>query len=457
MKQLATSLLVTTFVIGLGSASSALANGKDVRDRDDRKGHPGLRFMVKKNRAAIRTNTDNIADNFSQIQVNSADIAANAERIASLESGSGGSDPVNVACEEDANAFRGIDIQSNTTYVLHGMCDGPIWIKNRENVAILGDETGSQGNGVRLPAGLTEHPYGAIGVWQSRGIKLENLTVSAANYVGQDYVFGSNVASLIAGNQSYVDAADVKFIGGDYSVDVHTGTQLNLHEGITVTDYNRVGLNAFNQAIIRTFGPVSVTGLVGSSTETYPYAISAISNSVVEIGRGGSFSGASGQPVDEYATAVWSGDNSTVRFENSANTSTVNGSIESAYSSMVRISGNMELNGALAAYHRGYIRATDTTQSGGPIYSGDASTIRLESGRVTTGIIDVYRQGNLRTNNTIINTGGNAIAVGGLSLINLRGSTDLNGADISCYGYGYASIKFLSVKNVGYVDPDCSG
>lgn len=452
MKQPAIIFLVATFLIGVGSVDNVRANGRDDDDWDDRKGHPGLRFIILENRAAIQTNTDNIADNFSQIQANSADIAANSRRIEVLESGSGGGvDPVPIACDEDANAFRSIEVQSDTTYVLTGMCNGPIWVENRDDVTIRGDDTGIKDDGIRLPPGLIEHPYGAIGVWQSRAIRLENLTVSAANYVSQNYAFGSNVASLSAGNQSYVDVADVDFIGGDYSVDVYTGTQVNLRGGVTVSNYNRAGLSAFNQAMIRAFGDISVTGLVGSSTETYPYAISAASNSVIEIRDGGSFSGASGQPVDEYPTAVWSGDNSTVRFRNSTNPSTVNGSIESAYSSMVRISGNMVLNGALAAYHRGYIRATDVSQSGGPIYSGDASTLRLESGEVSTPIIDIYRQGNLRTNNTIINTGGNPLSVGGLSVINLRGQTDLNNADINCYGYGYASIR-SSVLNLGMVN-----
>ena len=453
MKHLANTLLVTTFVIGIGHVGNTLANGNKDQHWDDRKGHPGLRFMVEENQAAIQTNSDNIADNFALIQGNRDDIAANSARIEVLESVSGGGgDPVPVDCDADADAFRGIEIQSNTTYVISGLCNGPIWIENRQNVSLQGDGTGIKDDGVVLPAGLAEQPYGAIGVWQSRGISLANLTVSAANYVGQDYAFGSNVASLSAGNQSYVDVTEVDFVGGDYSVDVYNGTQVNLRGGVTVTGYNRAGLSAFNHGMIRTFGDISVSGLVGTSTETYPYAISAISNSVVEVRDGGSFSGASGQAVDEYPTAVWSGDNSTVRFRNSTNPSTVNGSIESAYSSMVRISGNLVLNGALAAYHRGYIRATGLSQSDGPIYAGDASTIRLEQGNVTTDTIDIYRQGNLRTNNTVINKGGaDPIWVGGLSLINLRGLTDLNGAEISCYGYGYISIR-SSVLNVGIVN-----
>jgi hypothetical protein len=308
-----------------------------------------------------------------------------------------------------------------------------------------------------LPPGLTVNPIGAVAITRSSSIELENLTLSARNYVGQPYLFDADVASLSAGTQSFVEAREVDFIGGDYSVDIFNGSQLALHQGVTVTDYNRAGLSAYNHALIRSHAPVAVSGIVGTSTETYPYAISAIGNSIVEINDGGSFSGASGQLVDEYPTAVWSGDNSTIRFGDSSHPTTVNGSIESAYSSMVRINGNLTLHGAMAAYHRGYIRATRTIQSGGPIYAGDAATIRFVSSNLTPpnpdfpyATIDVYRQGNFRIEDTIVNLGGNTLQVSGFGIINLRGSSNLGGADISCHDPNQISIR-NEVTGVGNI------
>jgi hypothetical protein len=362
-----------------------------------------------------------------------------------------------IDCNSDANALLNTILQNNTSYTLSGMCNGPILIDNRRDITLKGDASGSKDDGVMLPAGLTEHPYGAVVVLKSSAIKLDNLTLSASNYVAQTYPFGENVASLSAGDQSWIDITNVDFTGGDYSVDVYNGAQLSLHQGVTVNGYNRAGLSAYNHALIRTHDDITVSGIVGASTESYPYAISAIANSIVEIRHGGSFSGASGQPIDEYATAVWSGDNSTIRFGNSDNPTTVNGSIESAYSSMVRIDGNLTLNGALAAYHRGYIRATGVTQSGGPIYAGDAATIRTEAASLTpvnmdypATPIDVYRQGNLRMNNTTANLGGNALSVSSFAIINLRGSTDLGGADIFCHDPNQISLQG-SVTGVGNV------
>jgi len=322
---------------------------------------------------------------------------------------------------------------------------------------IQGDNSGSMDDGVRLPPGLSEHPVAAIALRQSTAVRIDNLALSADNYASQSYPFGEDVAALGVAEQSWVEISDVAFSGGDFTVDVNNGSQASLRQGISIVGYNRAGLSAYNHGLIRTHDPISVSGIVGQSTETYPYAILAENNSVVEITAGGSFSGASGQPVDEYPTAVWSGDNSSIRFADSAIPTTINGAIESAYSSMVRISGNLVLNGAMAAYHRGYIRAAGVTQSGGPIYSGDASTIRFESSRLTPpnaafpwATLDIYRQGNLRANDTEVNLNGNRIYVSGFGFLNLRGETDLNFADISCHDRNQISIR-SSVDNVGFV------
>ena len=355
---------------------------------------------------------------------------------------------VAINCNDDANALQNATLSDNTTYTLSGMCNGPVWIDNHRDLTLQGDTTGSKDDGVMLPPGLLVNPVGAVRITRSSAIKLENLRLSALNYVGQPYLFDAAVAGLSAGARSFVEATEVDVIGGDFAVDISNGSQLALHQGVTVTDYNRAGLSAYNHALIITHAPVTVSGIVGTSTETYPYAISAIGNSIVEINDGGSFSGASGKPVDEYPTAVWSGDNSTIHFGDGSHPTTVNGSIESAYSSMVRISGNLTLNGAMAAYHRGYIRATGTAQSGGPIYAGDAATIRFESSNLTPpnadfpyATIDVYRQGNFRMNDTMVDLGGNTLYVSGFGIINLRGASNLGGADISCHDPNQISIR----------------
>ncbi|MCP4765296.1 MAG: hypothetical protein GY875_03410 [Gammaproteobacteria bacterium] len=73
---------------------------------------------------------------------------------------------VGVDCDEDSEAFLNTPINSHTTYTLTGMCDGPIWISERNSIHIQGD--GDDNDGVVLEAGLADHPYAAIGVWESK-------------------------------------------------------------------------------------------------------------------------------------------------------------------------------------------------------------------------------------------------------------------------------------------------
>ena len=459
MNKLSNYLITLAISAGsAGFAGSAVAADHNDADRGHNSGLPSIVLGMQRD---ISTNIDNIADNFSQIQSNRADIAENSDRIDTLEAGSGpGGGEIAVNCTADANAFMGNIIQDNTTYILTGMCNGPIWIENHRNVTITGDGDGDKDDGVMLPADLVANPFGAIGAWNSQIVKLENLTVSAANYVTQTYSFGSNVSSLIAGDQSFIEVSDVDFVGGDYSVSIYNESQLNVNEGVSILDFNSAGLSAYNGSLIRTNHVTTVTGLIGGSNQTYTYAILAENNSVVEVKGGGSFSGASGVPFDEYPNAVWSGDNSTIRFGVGANPTVVHGSIESAYSSMVRISGNLTLNGALAAYHRGYIRAVDIIQSNGEVYAGDAASLRIESSELSPSStnfpccgMEAYRQGNMRLNKTKVNVLGDdhTIYVSGFSVLDIRGEgSDLGGADISCHDANQIRIR-AGVMNVGNV------
>lgn len=380
------------------------------------------------------------------------------QRVIQLETGDAEWNYVEVDCDADPDALKQDDMRSNTAYTLTGMCNGPIYLENLRNVVIEGDINGIKDDGIVLPAGLNSHPWAAIGIWNTKGVEISNLTISAENYVSGSYSFGDNVASLTAGDQSFVEVTQVDLLGGDYSADIYNGSQLRIQNDVQVLGFNKTGLAAYNHALIRTHDFITVAGIDGASTEVYTYAFSAVNNSIVEIRDGGDFSGASGQPVDEYPNAVWAGDNSTIRIRNGNNPASISGSIESAYSSMIRIDGNTVLDGALASYHRGYIRATGLTQSGGEIYSGDASTIRFEGGSIAPSSVtypdspfDIYRQGNVRMNNTTVNMNGNPVYVGGFGVLNLRGSTNFGGADIEC-SFDRADVSIRNtVTNVGLV------
>jgi hypothetical protein len=379
-------------------------------------------------------------------------VGNNQTRVTALE---GGTTDVAVDCATDAEAFLSVGFQDNVTYTLTGMCDGPIWIDNVDNVTIQGDGVGDKDDGVVLPGGLDEQPWSAIAVWYSRGVSLDNLTVSAANYVTANYAFEGVVSALGVGLESDAEVSNVDFVGGDIAVDVYHDGFLTLRDNITATGFNERGLTAYNHSHIRTRDDITLTGIVDVSTDEFGVALNAGNNSIIDIRDGGTFTGPT-QTGQDYQTSVWSGDNSTIRIRNSLNPAVFNGAVESGYSAMIRIDGNTTVNGVIGAYHLAYIRATDVTQSGGEIWAGDAM-VRFESSDLSPSSVnwpdfpvEFYRGGQARINNTDMDLDGNGISASSFSILNLRGTTDIMGADISCHDPNQMSIQG-TVVNVGTI------
>ena len=381
-------------------------------------------------------------------------------------------------CDSDADAFRNAEINSHTTYILTGMCNGPIWIYDRSNVTIKGDDSGvsDKNDGVFLPANLDglrdpegeliESPYGAVGVWRSRNVRLENLKIDASNYVSRDYIINGfsarNIAALTSGQQAYVRAENVDFLGGDFALDIYSQSQLDIREGVTVTGFNRAGLSAFSSGVIIVHEDITVSGLVDTSTESYAQAIHASANGVVQIRNGGSFTGATTTETTDssgftiYPASVWISDNATLNISDSSNTAVFNGAFEAGYSAMIRVNGNTVIDGVLAAYHSSVIWMRDVTQSGGEVWAGDGGYMRVESSTLTPGDTDgydinfeLYRSGRARINNTTINLNGTNMGVWGYSVLNLRGSTSLGTDSIDC-----SDGRGLSIRDSVTLDRD---
>jgi len=347
-------------------------------------------------------------------------------------------------CGADADAFLNTPINSHTTYTLTGMCNGPIWIENRRKIRIQGDGVGSKNDGIILQAGLIDHPFGALGVWDSKAIRLDDLVLSAANYVSKDYGTYSNVATISAGNQSKINATNVDFIGGDWSVNVYRQAHLRLGAGNTVTGFNRTGLTADSGGLIRTMEDITVTGIVGTSTEDYITAVNATSNAIIQIRNGGTFTaGSTTRTVDSngfaiYPAAVWVGDNATLNVSDGSNPTVFNGAVESGYSAMIRMRGST-IHGVLGVYHSSVVHMTNTTQDLGEVWVGDGGYLRVESSTITPGDTDgfaesisLYRHGRARINNSTLNLGGINASAFGFTLLQLRGTTNLGTDGVDC-------------------------
>jgi hypothetical protein len=388
-------------------------------------------------------------DNFNDLDDRIIDLG-----VTVADQSNGINQEVALDCEEDANAFFDTPINSHTTYILTGMCNGPIWISGRSKVTIMGDESGI--NGVILQGGLTEHPYTAIGAWRSKRISLENLTVDSSNYVSKNYSFGDNVGTITAGEQSQVAVTNVHSIGGDYAVEAYSQSLLRINEGVSITGFNRAGLAASSGSVIRVHKEITVSGVVGTSTDDWGgQAISAGGNSFVQIREGGSFTGSTSSVTHDaddgqliYPVSVWVYDNGTLNVKSGSNPAVFHSGIENGYSSMIRMEGNAIIHGIIGVYHSSVMRLNNIVQDGGDIWAGDGGYMRIESSTLTpVSIYDpanhnfsLYRAGRARVNNTTINLGDSNLNIFGLELLQLRGSTSIGTAGIECGEYWNVQI-----------------
>ncbi|MCP4765297.1 MAG: hypothetical protein GY875_03415 [Gammaproteobacteria bacterium] len=249
--------------------------------------------------------------------------------------------------------------------------------------------------------------------------------------------------ALGAGDASHVEVTDVEFLGGDYGIDAYRLAIVRLREGISVDGFNRGGLNVFMGAHIRTDEDITVTGIIGVSTENSTPAINASANGTVQIRNGGTFTAGSNpqtqdlSPDDIYPAAVWASDNSTIRVHGGDNPAVFNGAVEVGYSAMVRMTGDTTIHGVIGVYHSGVMHLTDVVQDTDTIWVGDGGFLRVESGNLSPvslydSAMEAYRSGRIRVNNTTINLGGKTLYVGGFSVLNLRGDTTLGDDGIDC-------------------------
>jgi hypothetical protein len=390
---------------------------------------------------------NHINDNFTDLDQRIIDLG-----VAVADQSNGINQDVPLNCDDDADAFLNAPINSHTTYILTGMCNGPIWISDRSNVTIMGDASGSKDDGVILPASLLEDPFAAIGAWRAKAVTLENLTVDASNYVSKNYDFGNNVAALSAGFQSYVTVTEVDFLGGDWALDVFDLAMLRLKAGVSVTGFNRGGLNSDGGANIRVDEPITVTGIVNTSTDDYINALNAGRNGTIKINNGGTFTaGTTTETIDSqgftiYPAAVWAGDNGSILVQDGSSPTVFNGAVESGYSATIRMRGDTTIHGVLGAYHNSVMHLTDIVQDGGEIYAGDGGYMRIESGTLTpvstfNSAFDLYRNGRARINNSTLILGGKNISVSSFSVLNLRGTTNLGTDGIDCGDSQNVSIR----------------
>jgi hypothetical protein len=379
-----------------------------------------------------------------------ANFSALDERLSALEGNT--NQTVNIDCDNDATTFKNTTIQDNTTYVITGICNGPIEIFRKRNVFIHGDATGSKDDGIILPANLTVNPYAAVGYYESSG-ELRNLTINASNYVSNGTGYGWPNAGALDGTVSVGQASvlklyDVDILGGDYGLNVYRGSYAKTYSNVGITGFNLGGVTASINSHAELSDTISVVG-TSTSTSSDSFAVSAGRNSHVDIKGGGTFTpGVSSSP--NFPTSLVAYENGTIRVRNSSTEATLNERIIAYSGGLVRVSGNTTVtSNGVDANNGGQIWFQNGSITGG-IDASDSSYIRIDNSSQAGGVVYANRSSTIRiTGSSSIDTTGFAFGAQHSSSFGFRDTTTVTGNTLGLYlnstVYIHDSVNFGSV------------
>ena len=380
------------------------------------------------------TDTYTTGDTLTADMLNNIKSAVNDvdQRLLPLEARANGQ-TVNVDCTSDPAALKNLTFASNTTYVLSGICDGQVVVgPGLGPVNIEGDGIGVQDDGITLAAGETDANTVFAAIYASGSqLSLSDLVIDVTAYNGTSDLYIAGVGSY---NGASVYMENVSVVGGDEGIGAYNGGVVFIDQGVSVTGFRAIGLAAARGSVVRARGAVTVTGgsnQEGSSSE----AIAAFDQGHVDVGGGGTIEPASGTGLSsalDTAAAVSSNRNGSIRVIDA----TVNGTVWSGNDSNVRLQNVTQSGGNIDTYRLGYIRVRNSSVAGAAgdgVFAGVFSVIRMDSTSIGnasgTGSINIYNFG----------------------VVDLRGTSDLNGRDINCSEPREVRIIGGLVANVGTV------
>ena len=375
------------------------------------------------------------------------------QRVTSLEGSATGGQTIAVDCDTDATALKNLTASPNTTYVLTGICDGPIRFgAGLGTINVQGDATGTRDDGISQPSGLSnpDTDFAAISGTNGVRLNLENLVLSADNYIGASDFY---VSTVQASRGAHLTLTNVDVRGGDTGVSAWNG-YVSVNQGVTVTGFRDAGLSSGLGGTLHTWEPTTVTGgtsLEGSSST----ALVAYRNGVLEVTQGGTFTAGTsdGSVTPFYPEALVAVDNGSIRVSNSG-TVTFTGSVGAYRSSSVHMQAGT-VTGHVDSGENSAVRFENVTQSGGYISSYRNSTFRASNSSLVGGIgdlIDVGAMSTMRLDDTVV---GNADGVSDLvtysyGYVTLRGTTNLSNRNITCNSLEALDIR-NTVTNVGTI------
>ena len=355
-------------------------------------------------------------------------------RITALEVGTGMD--VAVDCISNSAALRNSTLKPGNTYVLTGMCDGPIRITEPAGTyRFRGDATGVKDDGIISQPGQTEDHV--ISIFGPISANFDNLTISGANYTSQADL---DVTTIHVKGNASVSLVNVDAVGGDWGVWADSA-YLAIGGDVKITGFREEGLIATNGGHVQVADFIAVEG-ADNQPGDYSIAMDATRNGSILIGGGGIFTAGTddGTNVDYERISLSANGNGTVRITGSVPV-TLTGTIEVLRSAEVRIksggSANRNtLDGDIYASDQSVVRVRYLDQSDGVARASSGSGFIARDSNLSIGASDFInvQAANMTLWNTTV---GNSLGTGSINISNygflsLLGTTELNGRIINC-------------------------
>jgi len=398
---------------------------------------------------------------------------------------------IQVDCDTDPEALISYEFTDNTTYVISGMCNGPVIVRGKANVTLQGDASGTLDDGISLPTGLQSDPSATLIISSSDNIHLNNIVITSFN--SSDASNNPNgwwLTPLLVNRASSTDIHASKLQGGDSGIDVYENSVVRLYGNNVITGFLREGVNVHRGGSVQVREEISITS--GNFTTPKPAVFRVYNNGVLLVKNATSstftpsntsdsnnprtvdaFDGGVVKLSDATITnQIWSQSSAVVTLYNS----TVNDNIRAfdngevlVYSSTITDDISAENNSLIKASYsvlndwiksssnsRVEMFSTSFSGTGFNVTNGSDFIVDNSSTIDISGSAYISKGGRFDMNDSSFASSSSDIQISRFGLVTLSGTVDLNGANITCTASEQFDDGGLAGINAGTISANCN-
>ena len=381
------------------------------------------------------------------------------ERINSLDSSqSGDRQEISADCSADTRALAkylywdGEDFgkYEYTTFLLTGICDGPIYIYG-DGVRLQSADEGSKAT-LQLPDNLEDPERYLVRIEGADDVRLRNLVIDASSYSHSDYE-GDNIATVSV-RRSFVEIEDTKIDGGITAVDVTADSRVIFEGENSLENFHQMGLNIWSDASVESNGFISIIGKnsVNMSGNWFA-AVSVSSSSLLSLNAGSDIE--IPNTSDSSFNIIYLNKNSSLEFNNYSGDAihTVQGDVSISDVGVLQMGGGTTVNGMVYNASGSVMDMSNSALVNGGVFVQLNSVLDVSTGSKVNGFVNVSDGSSLNLNDASITgdlgLGNSSNAV--LSNANVNGSVGLN-YNSSMYTHGDANVTNINGDLNLYVD-----